>query len=118
MGVAIKAKFGKDTKAFNGLEAIVEDLLDKPLQEHYVIAKVSTVRITNDIEGGGVEVPTVSFKHIEVMLSDKEEAAAKKLFEAACKARLGDLPQQTLFEDGAAKEGDAPDTAGEGGEPQ
>lgn len=105
--VAIQATFGKDQKAYNGLEAISDELVEKPLEEHYVIAKVTTARISVDIENGGVEVPTVKFKHIEVMLSDKEERDAKKLFEAACKARLGELPQQTLFED-APPSGDEP----------
>jgi hypothetical protein len=115
VGVAIKAKFGKDKKVYNGLDAIVDDLLEKPLQEHYVIAKVRTARITTDVENGGVETPTVSLEHIEVMLSDKEEAAARKLFEAACKARLGDLPQQTLFDDGKAN-GEGQDPEGEQGQ--
>lgn len=97
--VAIQATFGKDQKAFNGLESIVEDLLEKPLQEHYVIAKVRTAYTKTDYDNGGVETPTVKFVHIEPMLSDKEETAARKLFEQACKARLGELPQQTLFED-------------------
>lgn len=104
MGVAIKAKFGKDTKALNGLDAIMEELIDKPLAEHYVIAKVSVVRIVDDIENGGVETPTVAFKHIEVMLSDNDVKDAKRLFETACKARLGELPQATLF-DAATPEG-------------
>lgn len=97
--VAIQASFGKDQKIYNGLEAIAEDLLDKPLEEHYIIAKVRTAYTKTDYKNGGAETPTVEFAHIEVMLSDKEEAAAKKLFEQACKLRLGELPQQTLFED-------------------
>lgn len=107
MGVAIKAKFGKDKKAWNGLEAITDDLLEKPLQEHYVICRVRSARTVVDHENGGAQTPTVSFVHIEPMLSDKDETAAKKLFEAACKARLGELPQATLFE--ATKDDDDPE---------
>jgi hypothetical protein len=94
--VAIQASFGKKQRIYNGLEGVSDDLVDKPLQEHYIIAKVRTVRITKEIEGEGVEVPTVALSHIEVMLSEKEEAAARKLFETAAKARLGELPQQPL----------------------
>lgn len=113
MGIAIQASFGKDTKPLNGLEAIIQELLDKPLQEQYVICKVRNARTSIDHENGDVETPTIKFTHIEPMLSDKEEAAAKKLFEAACKARLGDLPQQTLFEDHKKPDSDG---AGEDGE--
>lgn len=99
MSVEIKASFTKDTKIYNGLNAIADDLIDKPLEEHYVIAKVRCSRTNIDHLKGGVHTPQVEFHHIEVMLSDKEEQAAKKLFDAACKARLGEVPQQTLFED-------------------
>lgn len=96
MAVNIKAKFTKDTRSLNGLDAIAKQLVDSPLEEVWIVAKARVVRIVEDIEDGGTLTPTVNFGHIEVMASSKEEAAARKLFEAACKARLGDLPQQTL----------------------
>jgi len=100
MSTSIRAKFKKDSAKFNGLDAIDKSLLDDPLRERLVICKVRVVRIVDDVEGGGVLTPVVGLTHIEVMASDKEENAARKLFETACKHRLGDLPQQTLFDPG------------------
>lgn len=104
--VAIQASFGKDSKLYNGLEAIADDLIDKPQQERYVICKVRTRRTTTDHENGGAETATIKFVHIEPMLTEKSEQGARKLFEAAAKARLGELPQQTLFEDKADEDDD------------
>jgi len=98
MGVAIKAKFGKGKKKYNGLDNIEEMLLEKPHEDHYVIARIRTVRTSIDYEHGSVETPTVNFEHIEVMLSDKDVKDAKRLFEQACRARLGEMPQPTLFD--------------------
>jgi hypothetical protein len=123
MSTSIRAKFKKDSAKFNGLDAIDKSLLDDPLRERLVICKVRVVRIVDDIEGGGVLTPVVSLTHIEVMASDKEENAARKLFETACKHRLGDLPQQTLFDpgdggddDGGNADAAAADTPGARGE--
>ena len=100
MGVVhVAASWSKDEKKYNGLEAIAKELVDNPLQEHYIICKVTTKRITRDISEGGAEIPTVWLKHVEVMLTPGDEKAAKKLFDKACQKRLGELPQATLFED-------------------
>jgi hypothetical protein len=40
------------------------------------------------------------------MLSEMEIKDAKRLFENACRARLGEMPQATLFDD--AKDDDEP----------
>ena len=109
MGVQIKASFKKGTKMYNGLDAIEKELLDEPLREHIVIAKVRASKTEIDHLNGGTQTPQVEFHHIEVMLSDKEESAARGLFEAACKARLGEVPQATLFEavgDGTPADGE------------
>lgn len=100
MGVAIKAKFGKGRKKYNGLDSIEADLLDKPHEERYVVARIRTVRTSIDYEHGSVETPTINFEHIEVMLSEAEVKDAKRLFENACRHRLGEMPQATLFDDG------------------
>lgn len=101
MAVKISGSFKKDERPLNGLSAIAKDLIDSPYDEHYIIAKVSCLRIAEDIEDGGTKTPTVKLKHIEVMLTRKDEADARKIFERAAKARLGELPQQTLFDDKA-----------------
>jgi len=107
MGVAIKAKFGKGKKKYNGLDNIEGLLLEKPHEERYVVARIRTVRTSIDYEHGSVETPTVNFEHIEVMLSEMEIKDAKRLFENACRARLGEMPQATLFDD--AKDDDEPE---------
>lgn len=103
MGVAIKAKFGKGQKKYNGLDSIEEMLVEKPHEEVYVVARVRTVRTAIDYEHGSVQTPTVNFEHIEVMVSEAEIKDAKRLFENACRHRLGELPQATLFDDEDSK---------------
>jgi hypothetical protein len=103
--VHISAAWSKDEKKYNGLEAISKLLVDQPLVEHYIIAKVTTKRITRDIDEGGAEIPTVALKHIEVISGAKAEKSAKRLFETACKERLGELPQASLFDDVDPAEG-------------
>lgn len=119
MAIKISGSYKKDERAYNGLEAIAKDLIEEPHTEHYIIAKVGCLRIAEEIEDGGSKTVTVKLRHIEVMLSNKDEADAKKIFERAAKARLGEVPQQTLFDDHAA-EGDEGEPGGEGqaaGEP-
>lgn len=112
MAIKISGSYKKDERAYNGLEAIAKDLIEEPHTEHYIIAKVGCLRIAEEIEDGGSKTVTVKLKHIEVMLSNKDETDAKKIFERAAKARLGEVPQQTLFEDHADV-----DAEGEAGEP-
>lgn len=112
MGVKISGSYKKDERPLNGLEAIAKDLIDSPYDEHYIIAKISCLRIAEDIEDGGTKTPTVKLKHIEVMLNKKDETDARKIFERAAKARLGELPQQTLFENNPGGEGGNETNAG------
>ena len=111
MAVKISGSYKKDERAYNGLEAIAKDLIEDPHSEYYIIAKVGAKRITEEVDDGGSQSVTVKLKHIEPMLSSKDEADARKVFERAAKARLGEVPQQTLFEDhddeGAEDEQDA-----------
>lgn len=98
--VQISGTFKKDERPYNGLEQVSKDFAEDPLTEFYVIAKVECVGFNEDRDNDWIKVPRVRFTHIEVMQSDKEESAARKLFDQACKARLGELPKQTLFDDG------------------
>lgn len=99
MSVNISAAFARDDKHLNGLEAIEKDLIDDPLTDRWIIARVSTIRVTKDIVDGGTETPTVRLTHIEVMQSDAEEKKAKALHAAAYKARSNGAtpPQDDLF---------------------
>lgn len=97
MSVNIKATFKKDTRPLNGLEAIEELLVDKPLDRHVIVAVVETVRITDDVADGGTKTPTVRLVHIEPMTSEADEKAARKLLDRAHKARGGTPPAPDLF---------------------
>lgn len=112
MAIEIKASFTKDTRPLNGLELIVEDLMDKPLAEVYAIVKVRCATTKVDHLNGDKRTAVIVFPHIEPMLSDEEEQAAKRLFEQAARARLGELPQQSLPFEGEPGDADgADDTA-------
>lgn len=97
MSVNIQATFKSDDRALNGLEAIEKDLVESPLDRHVIVGVVETVRITKDVADGMTETPTVRLVHIEPMLSNVDEKAARKLLEKALKARNGGAPQSDLF---------------------
>lgn len=113
MPIKIAGSFKKDERSLNGLHAIEDELIHKPHEEHYIIAKIRVKRITDEVEDGGTLTPTVKLQHIEVMIAQEDEDAARVIFERASAARLGVVPQQTLFD--SAPEGDGGEQGGEQG---
>ena len=97
MSVNIQATFKKDDRHLNGLEAIQQNLIDAPLDRHVIVAVVECVRVTKDVTDGGTETPTVRLVHIEPMMSNVDEKAARKLLDKAQKARGGTPAQGDLF---------------------
>lgn len=85
-GVRIAAQFVGEERSMNGLNGIVEELLEDPREEHYIVAKVKVRRITEDIEDGGIRTPTVNLVHIEP-LDGKDGETAHRLLQKAYLAR-------------------------------
>jgi hypothetical protein len=94
----VAASFKKDERPLDGLFAVEKQMIDEPYSEIYVIAKVRVRRVDEDIEDGGTKTVTFKLAHIEPMINAKDEKDSKKIFERAAKARLGELPQQSLFD--------------------
>jgi len=100
MAVNVSATFRKDEREFNGLEAIRQELIDKPLVRHLVVAEVETIRLTTDVRDGGVITPTIKLVTVEPLEGEAAEHA-KKLLDEAYHHRTGQTaPPPTLFDDG------------------
>lgn len=86
--VKFKGTIKADSRPYNGLESIAEQLLDKPHEQHIIVAVVETSKITEDIEGETGPTPTVKIVHVEPLDGDAA-ATARQLLDAAYKARTG-----------------------------
>jgi len=109
MSVDIKATFSKKERPRNGLESIVKDLVTEPLTPRLVIGIVQcpTTKINN--REGGARTPVVEFVFIEPMITQAEEAAARRLFDQAFKARTGKAPEPLSVQDPLPLDGDDED---------
>lgn len=118
MAVKIKATFTKDTKEYDGLGAISEELAKDPLKRRVVIAVVELTNTDVDHLNGGVRTPKVRFASIEAMSGD-DEIAARKLLDAAYHERTGQTaPPPSLFDDGVpGNDAAGNDGEGKGGPP-
>lgn len=100
MAVKIKATFTKDTKEYDGLGAISDELARDPLKRRVVVAVVELTNTDVDHLNGGVQTPKVRFSSMEVMSGD-DEITARKLLDAAYHERTGQsAPPPSLFDDG------------------
>lgn len=96
MTVDIQATFSKKEKPRNGLENIAKDLIEDPLTPRYAVVRFfSPNHKVNNLDG--TDIPVVRFDYVEPMLSDADEAAARKLLDRAYKARCGHMPEATLL---------------------
>lgn len=96
MTVNIQAQFKKDSRVYNGLDAIAETLIDKPTLRHIVVGVVETTRITTDVADGGTETPTVNFVQIEALDGD-DAATARGILERRYAQRTNGSMQDDLF---------------------
>lgn len=118
--INLSAKFGKKDQGRNGLNAIAEELADKPLERRYVVGIVECIRTTVDHTHDDEETSAVRFVHVEAALTDKETQTLRRVLEGRYKARnggqLGDLGEQELpFNDGhGAADSALPDPDDEG----
>ena len=97
MAVDIQASFTEKSRVLNGLEAIETELLPggDPLAERYIVARI----ISPTFKGSnldGSRTPKVQLIGIEPMVTGRELADAKGLYERAYKARTGNMPQEPL----------------------
>lgn len=89
MPVNIRAQFGKKEKSRNGLEALVDDLNEKPDQDVYIVARVQCAKTEINHLDGDTATAKVTLVHIEPALSAKDEDTLKKMLGRAYKARTG-----------------------------
>jgi len=100
MAVRIKGTFRKDTKEYDGLGAISEEIVANPLQRVTVIAELEVDKFETDVKGGGIRTPKMEYVSMEVMRGD-DLVVARKLRDAAYHERTGQTaPPPTLFDEG------------------
>lgn len=103
--VDISAQHSKHERPYFGLDAILDELLEHPLREHTIIARIVRSGLTvNDTKG--TSTPRVRPLHIEVIVgTDEKEALA--ILERAYARRTGReyMPPDSLLAD-AAEPGD------------
>lgn len=112
--VNISAKFGKDTSLYNGLGAMVEDLLDDPTTVRTAVVSYAVGFSKRDFANGGAETPTIRIMQIEPLEGSAAESA-KKLQRKAFQARTGNPMQEPLFpaQDAGGEAGGEADDEGE-----
>lgn len=98
MSVKIKGTFKKDTKEYDGLGAISDQLVANPLERVLVIAELEVETYETDVKGGGTKTPKMAYTSMEVMTGD-DAITARKLRDAAYHERTGQTaPPPTLFD--------------------
>ena len=110
--VNLSGTFKKDARPFNGLTAVVDDLLDETKQRktYLVVAEVRSHGYQFTAEDG-VKTPTVKLDSIEVVLDDADAKVVRELLERLYNARTGgEKPAELPYDQGG--EGDAFDAEG------
>lgn len=83
MSVRIAAQFSGEARSMNGLDAIVEDLLEEPREKRYLIAEYHVGRKTEDVDDGSIVTPTIKLDHIEPIVITADAKTVQKLLQKA-----------------------------------
>lgn len=86
--VNISGTFSKDTREYNGLSRVHDQLVKDGLTRRVVVGVIETKFTKRDIAAGGVETPTVRFIAIEALDGQAAEAA-RDLLDAQYRERTG-----------------------------
>lgn len=99
--VNISAQFPKDDRHLNGLERIMAELIDDPMTEHVVVARVRRKRLNVD-DDTGTSVPSVKLVHVEAIKDAGRRASVLEVLDLEYKDRTGrsDLPPHDMFNAG------------------
>jgi hypothetical protein len=90
--VRIAAKFAKDKQDLNGLDPISDQISsDSHSWTGVAVVLLDCIRVTDEVDQGGVLIPTVRVKHIEP-LGGEDADNARKLLNTAYEARTGRTP--------------------------
>jgi hypothetical protein len=99
MAVNVSATFRKDEREYNGLEAVREDLINRPLERVTIVATIETTAITTNVRDGGTQTPTVRLVNVEAMHGD-DALTSRKLLDKVFHERTGKTaPPPSLFDD-------------------
>ena len=112
--VDISAQTSKDERPFFGLDRILRVLLDDPLKEHVIVARMIRSGVTtNDVKG--TSVPRIRPLHIEVVLDPGRRDEAIKILDAEYQDRTGkdETPPRDLFNQPGPGEHDGQTTVGQ-----
>lgn len=92
MTARIAAKFAKDKQDMNGLDHIADRICeDRNNWRGIAVVRLDCLRVTDEIDQGGVEIPTVRVLQIEP-LAGTDADTAHKLLDAAYEHRTGRVP--------------------------
>jgi hypothetical protein len=92
MTARIAAKFAKDKQELNGLDNIADQIVtDSHSWTGVAVVLLDCIRVTDEVDQGGVLIPTVRVKHIEP-LGGEDATTAHKLLNTAYEARTGKTP--------------------------
>lgn len=108
MGVNISAKFTKNDELYNGLHAIVDELLAEPTLLRTAVVTYKVKFDKADWENGGAKTPTIKISEFEPVF-DEAAVQAKTLQREAFKARTGNAMQDDLFSSVEADDEDEPE---------
>lgn len=96
--MTIKLSAKRPDEDLNGLEAIIEQLVNKPHEPVYAVVQLRSVRATREFEqDSDGEIPTVRWLHIEPLTTDDEIAAGRQLLNSA-RARRTNGQADALFD--------------------
>lgn len=96
MGVKIAAKFTKNDKLYNGLDAIEEELVAEPGLVRTAVVSYRLKYGNTDYENGAAVTNTIKIVEFEP-LADEAAAQAKALQREAFAKRTGNAMQDDLF---------------------
>jgi len=97
MTVKISGTFSKENRESNGLDAIRDELIGRPLERVVVAAIVETRSFATDVTGGGITIPTVRFIAIEPV-TGADAATLRDILDRARAARTGQRVDPTLMD--------------------
>lgn len=87
--VNISATFTKDTREYNGLTLIHDQLVTEGLTRHVVTGVIETKFVKRDVAGGGIETPTVRFVALEVIQDENDAETVRDAMDRQYRKRTG-----------------------------
>ncbi len=99
MSVKIKGTFKKADGVNNGLNAIEDELRERPYEQRHVVGVLLTARYGEDCEKNELTT-TVKFLNLEAAVDPDDVATFKDMLDRLFTGRTGGQTQPSLFDSG------------------